>query len=283
MPTKYAVPEPLLPLPKESDDAHLAFLIYGIMKPRRGNLTILSKHIRRGASTLRFWRKNYLWKTRLQAFDATAVELECMQAYYIYANSTHGEDFLGGLSEYIRVPYPADFGDLFTPYKNRTKKKDPDADNTNPRQLVDAAKNAVESEHKTHKDRTEKILELTDLSLEYYADSLSKGKVRVSARDLLTLAKTASMIHEDVMGHESPGGPVLIESVRMKQARASGANILEACLEDAEELVVILMHLLRPAHGTGTATKDTLDNVTEMRLAMKVGAGQEQEEEKSSG
>jgi hypothetical protein len=71
------------------------------------------------------------------------------------------------------------------------------------------------------------------------ARKLKADELRVNVRDIPLLLESRDRLFNVVSGSNSSGG-VVIESTRVKQARETGTDLIEALHEDAVEMVVIL-------------------------------------------
>ncbi len=227
------VPLILAQSPGESPTEHRAFLLYGMSIPgSRGRVRRVGRAVGKNESTVRHWCKAHSWDAR-----TTGVEMDrkCADAYHLLYNETHGDVEVLHMLQIMRVPYTSPAGSRAVPLENAAAA------------MAEATAGGGGRNHrKEYTERVDRILQLTDATIGAYAKKLmSKGGVDVRPGDLLVLAKTAHMLStpETDSNVVQKGQKVVVDTIRVRQARANGEPILPAALEDAEELVVLLRHL----------------------------------------
>lgn len=227
---KPKIPLPLLPEAGETPAEHRAFLLYGMTIPsKRGRLRRVGAAVGRNESTLRHWHKTRTWDARLSVLGGDA-EMRAAEAYHIQYNLERGDTEVKAIAAMMRVPYRP------PPSVMREEASKP---------IEEAAESLHEAARSKHKEQRGKLVKLTDAMMSYIAEMLKNKKVRVTAGDILTLAKASNLLAFDP--YEDAGttdtGPRVVESVRIRLARQQGTDILEAAQEDAEELALILRTL----------------------------------------
>ena len=79
---------------------------------------------------------------------------------------------------------------------------------------------------------------LIDAAIGYIAQGIKEGDIRRTLRDLPTLLS----LRNELIGTEKieEGSRLISESVRVKDAKAIGGDIVDAMYEDAQEIAAIL-------------------------------------------
>jgi len=113
-----------------------------------------------------------------------------------------------------------------------------------PASVAEEVNKAVMPDKTSHEEdlRKKKIkqrhLQLVDGALGLLARKIAAGEIRCSMRDLPALLKMRDEMVEPISA--TNGGAILVESVRVRQARTKGTDLLEAMYEDAQEIMAIL-------------------------------------------
>ena len=112
-----------------------------------------------------------------------------------------------------------------------------------PRSVADTVTRVVEqSNPKKSQVFTDELkrkhLTLVDAGIGYIAQGIKNGDLKRSLRDLPLLMQ----LRREITGEnkEEKNSTIILESVRVKTAKANGGDIVEAMYEDAQELVAIL-------------------------------------------
>jgi len=212
----------------ESVVQHRAFLLWAMQVPT--NFASVSRNFNKTTPGIRHWSQRFRWEDRIPSGDNVAVE---MRAYYM---SIYGEQFgtrelenIGISSEQEKAPKTKE---LVGKVDELIKKTPVDPDKLRDRKLRDRHLTAI------------------DASIAYLMKGVKDGTVRRSLRDLPMLIK----LREELSTDNNKGGGVqfVVESLRVRQAKANGTDVVEAMYEDAEELFVILKNL----KGTGKAQQE---------------------------
>ena len=82
-----------------------------------------------------------------------------------------------------------------------------------------------------------------DRSIQYISDCLQTGDVKVTLRDLPVMLDLRDHLTGKVKEDEAKGGSIVIETIRVKDAKKSGGDLIQAMLEDSKELVAIFESL----------------------------------------
>ena len=82
---------------------------------------------------------------------------------------------------------------------------------------------------------------ILDAAIGYVAQGIKDQSIKRNIRDLPVLIGLRNELAGD--SSKSNNGAVLVESLRVRDAKAKGTNVIEAMYEDAQELTLILKNL----------------------------------------
>jgi len=78
-----------------------------------------------------------------------------------------------------------------------------------------------------------------DRSIQYISDSLLAGDVKVTLKDLPVMLELRDNLTGKEREADQNGGTIIVETIRVKDAKKSGGDLIEAMLDDSRELVAI--------------------------------------------
>ncbi len=220
--------------PDEPEESHRGFLLWGMQAANRRSYRAAGAAIGKGDSTIRYWSRRFDWPLRVQQANA---DLACIHEYRRLYHDRHRDEEVMRVAELMRHDYHA------PAVEQSAAAAAP--------MHADAEAAEREARDRQRKQALELMRKLGGASLAKYAQAIQEGKVRVNRpSDLLDLAKLQQFLdgveRDDAQGRVV-AGPLAVESVRVRQARANGTNVLVAALEDVRDLEVVLHHLLASA------------------------------------
>lgn len=236
----------------ERRDHHRALLLWVMQTPSLRSQRAVARSMGKADGTIRLWRQGGHWKERAESAGEHADQV----ALDLY-----------------RTEYMAEFGEIEIPHVAKgvvrsigdLNMKDPLAAATemvrqNVRHAVNntlaevnqATAQAVRERQADNKTVAKRHVRLVDGALGYIAKKLKDKDIKVSVRDIPMLLECRDRLSHLVEGH-SAGDGVVVESARVKHAKETGGDLLNAMYEDAEECVLIL-GALRTRSGTDVAS-----------------------------
>lgn len=235
-------------LDKEKKRQHRAFLLYAMCAAKKRSMRLISKAVGVSTPTIADWKKKFKWADRMisagPAHDAIAQKM--YQDLYF-------EEI--GMREIAMVE------------KRIVNVQSVVATTT--KEIGSAASAAVkDSLDQINSDKASTVfddemkarhLDLVDRSIQYISDALLSGEVKVTLKDLPAMLE----LRDDINGKAKEGdkkGSIIIETIRVKDAKASGGDLIDAMLSDSQELVAIFTALsMKGKHPSNHETEDLKD------------------------
>ena len=209
----------------EGDNAHRALLLYAMCSPKKRSLRAVSRAMGLSAPTISEYRKRWVWEERMDA-EGLTVESKAQELYRVLYTSSQGMREVSVIQDRIITPISV-------------------VGNT-PRGVADTVELAIKNTEKPaetefDKEVKSKHLMLIDAAIAYVAKSLKHGDIKASFRDLPMLIGLRNELVDD--GEKSVSERKLLESIRVRDAKASGSDIVEAMYEDSLEITSVLRSL----------------------------------------
>jgi hypothetical protein len=205
----------------ENSDEHRAFLLYSMQTPP--NKSKVAKIFDRTSAGIGYWSKRFYWERRRGESQTIAVECQALYRELYYASK--GESEVKQLGMWLETPVSA------IPVNQDIVDK-----------VRDIVKNSPE-DPKTMREKKVRDRHLTalDASIGYLMQGIKDGSIRRTLRDLPILIQLREELGGDKRGE---GNQLVVESLRVQQAKKNGGNVIHAMFEDAEELSIILKNLM---------------------------------------
>lgn len=212
----------------ESTKEHRAFLLWAMQTPP--NKSSVGRIFDVTTAGIGYWSKRFHWTRRRQ--ESQTVAVECQALYRELYYGTHGESEVKQLGMWLETPVSS------VPVNQDIVDK-----------VRDIVKNSP-ADPKTAKDKKirERHLTALDAAIGYLMQGIKDGSIRRNLRDLPILIQL-----REEMGTDKKGvAPALVvESLRVQNAKANDGNVVDAMYEDTLELSIILKNL----RNTGEAHK----------------------------
>lgn len=187
--------------------------------PNRRNKRAVSRCVNRSHSTIREFSIRWKWDERVGHLTADA---ECQALYRELYFEVYGMNEIAHIQKNIASAVSVV--------------------GTSPRSVTEAVQKTIAKTNKAKDqvsaDVKKKHLMLIDAAIGYIAQGIKEGDIRRTLRDLPTLLNLRNELMETNKKQE--GGRLIAESVRVKDAKASGGDIVEAMYEDAQEIAALL-------------------------------------------
>ena len=215
-------------LKDEKEQAHRAFLLFAMQAPKKRSQRAVSKAVSVSAPTIGDWKKRFKWEDRIK---------EAGPAHDSIAQKTYNELYFKkmGMRELAVVEKK-----ILAPIS---------VVGTTPKPIAETVIKTVEKSVNTvneNKGSTlfdeqlkAKHLDLVDRSIQYISDSLLAGDVKVTLKDLPVMLELRDNLTGKEREADQNGGTIIVETIRVKDAKKSGGDLIEAMLDDSRELVAI--------------------------------------------
>ena len=209
----------------EKDIQHRALLLHAMQSPKKRSMRATSRAIGKTAPTISTWANKNEWEARIK--EAGAAHDAVAQKLY---NSLYFSEF--GMREIAiiekRICAP------ITVVGNTT------------REVATAVNKTIENSVIKDEDRTVfdetlrgRHLDLVDRSIQYISDALAAGEIKVGLKDLPLMMELREKITGEAQADSEKGSTVIAETIRVKDAKSNGGDLINAMLEDSRELVAI--------------------------------------------
>lgn len=234
----------------ENEDArqHRAILLYAMQAPNKRSMRATGQAIGVSTPTISDWKKKFSWADRM---------LNTGPAHDAIAQRTYQE------------LYFAEYGMREIAVVEKRIVNVQSIVSTTTKEIGTAVQDTVkESQELINQDRKDtrfdeqmkaRHLDLVDRSIQYISDALMTGDVKVTLKDLPTMLELRDNLTGKAKEDDNKGS-VIIETVRVKDAKANGGDLIDAMLEDSQELVAIFTALSmkgkHPSHQEQTNLKD---------------------------
>lgn len=234
-------PQSLDRWPGERLKVHRAMLLYVMQAPAKRSKRSVSKAIGVHESTVRDWYKRGAWQAR-GAADGQTNERAALDMYRHSYMREHGANELPFVAERVHEEFG---GETHTGSEAYMRVQDAaDARRKAIPKALKIVESAVAGEiakrRAQERHAADTHLKLVDASLGLIASKLKGKAIKVSLRDIPVLLECRSRLVQVILGVEEHAHGAVIESSRVKHAKAVGGDIVDAMYEDAVELEAIL-------------------------------------------
>lgn len=235
---------------------HRALLLYAMQHPEKRSIRAVARALAKSESTVRGWAASWSWDLRCEIPSAEETAVALYRAHYV---REFGPVELPEVERNVAIPLSA------------SPSQDPP-----PSTVADDIRDAdqkVRTEilrRREDKNRTRrKHVDLVDGALGYLVKQLQEGKIRANLRDIPVLLQTRALLTGEGSEHVS-NGSIGIETVRVRMARETGGDLIDAMLLDVAEIRVILSALqTRKEEGI----EETVEEAKRSREPLRVVEG----------
>ena len=212
----------------EKEKPHRAFLLWAMQTSSKRQVSSVGRAIGVSHTQVGNYRKQFRWDERVtRATDE-------VEAYHLYKQlyfPKKGMTEISAVEHNIAIPIGKDEENVPRNLSSSVEKA-----------MKTAKMESLKSAKTTHeKEGKRKHIMLLDASIAYIAQGLKDGDIKRQLRDLPILMSLRSELLE--MDNKSAKAAVVYESIRVKEAKDTGGDIIEAMYEDAKELQVVLSTL----------------------------------------
>jgi len=222
----------------ERDIEHRAFLLWAMQSRARRNMRAISRAIGRSHTSITNYVAKNNWKGRVKSVTD---EAEAQALYRTLYMPEFGLHEIAAIQQYIATPMSTN-GTMARGIGESVQK------------AIDTTTKKIDKVHEKEVQR--KHIMLLDAAIGYIAQGLKEGDMKRQIRDLPTLINLRNQIAE-IGTKAKNGNTVIYESVRVKSAKETGGDIVEAMYEDAKELTAILGSL--QGQGASKAVHKNVD------------------------
>jgi hypothetical protein len=253
---KFRGPNTLERWPTEKILVHRAMLLYGMQHPDAVQSALtrsfraVGRAINTPDATVRDWSKGHRWDERIKSVPDE--ESACVALYRSLYMDEHGATELPAIASRVIVPLLARSG----------VSQDSAADEviTRARQMSTATVRAeqaiaatVADRRRAERGKVEQFRGLVEAALGETARLLKAGKLRVTAKDIPSLLGARRELSEWLESRDDrvADGRAAPESARVRHAKDTGGDLLDAVWQDMEEIRTIL-GVLRTRRDVGS-------------------------------
>ncbi len=210
-------------LAEEKTIEHRALLLHAMQNPKKRSMRATSRAIGKTAPTISSWSKRHSWEERIRSAGA-AHDAVAQKLYNEIYFSDFGMREIAVIEKKICAPITVV--------------------GTTTQEVAAAVTKTISSSEKkaeTIFDESLKAqhLDLVDRSIQYISDMLAQGDIRVGLKDLPLMIELRAQITGEAEADRQAGSTVIAETIRVKDAKKSGGDLIAAMLEDSKELVAI--------------------------------------------
>ncbi len=214
---------PLARRENESEIAHRALLLYAMQTPTKRNKRATARAIGKANSTMHSYTKKHEWEDRIVG---ATIDAEAQQLYRQLYFDKVGMKEIAMIEDNIIAPISV-MGNAPRPVSDTIKRT---IESTKPKEKSTVFEEELKRKH----------LSLVDAGIGYIAQGLKSGDLRRSLKDLPMLLA----LRREITGEgqeETPSGQfTMIESARVRYAKSTGGDLVQAMYEDAQEMCAIL-------------------------------------------
>ena len=206
----------------EKEVQHRAFLLWAMQSNEQGrNKASVAKAVGVSTTSITNWQRRWDWGDRAKNITSET------EAHQIYKKLYFPEI---GNTEIMAIQGNVDF--------KEAKQEEKVVDETVAQKIK---QNLEETEKKAavllEKETKRKHMMLIDAALGYVAQGIKDGEIKRTLRDIPMLLE----MRENLSGNSSSNPQtVVVESIRVRDAKANNGDIIEAMYQDAEEISAIL-------------------------------------------
>ena len=206
---------------RESEVAHRSFLLWAMQMPKKRNVRLTARASNRSEATLRDFKKRWEWAERATGITSDVEAQTFYRKLYIHKVGTKEIEVV---EKNIATPI-SKIGTL-------------------PRSVAQIVDKTIKHQRKELKKKDpeeemrRKHVGLIDAAIGYIAAGIRDGDVKANIRDIPLLLQMRNMILKVEEANKTP--QIVLESLRVRQAKDMGTDIIEAMIEDGEELLMIL-------------------------------------------
>jgi hypothetical protein len=239
VPRQTAKPATLDRWQHEQSKRHRALLLYAMQGTEIRSFRAVARAMGCSEGGVRSWRDKGNWPERIahHGNDADQYALDLYREHYL---RTHGALEMPHVLENVVRPVGAlNLDDPVQAAAQLTRQRAKAATGATLAEVEQAI--AVKARERTAQNANvaERHLRLIDAALGLIAKKLKGNEIRVSVRDIPVLLEYRDRLVRMAAGEEDPAKRV-VQSARVRYAKSTGQDVLQAMLEDAEECVLIL-------------------------------------------
>ena len=232
---------------REHPDKHRAMLLWAMQHPSTNkvigrSLTAVSRAIGTTLMTITRWRDDYKWQLRSEAYkDPEGTAFQLYRALYM---ENYGRVDLPFIEQRMIIPITTNKTVAITPDETEAdggimlaKQRAEEA-----MSVERAAVEAIHERRKKERDKVESFRGLLDMTLVEAGRLLKQGRLQIGAKDLKGLLEARQELTSWLASQDDKvlDNRIGVESARMRAARETGKDLVEAMWQDLEEIRTIL-------------------------------------------
>lgn len=228
----------------ERELVHRALLLLAMQGPLDRSNRTTARAISRSEACIRNWRKGYEWDKRIAAYGDEADEVALQMYRRLYAADYGAAELIHVAKRVVR---PLGGGGVLDEAAKAQRDAVANVSKTLSgavHEVETATAQALADHRRDVRQDAERHIKLVDASLGLIARKLKEGEIRVSVRDIPTLLECRQRLTDVVSGAHHEAAAQVVESARLRHAKATGGDVLAALYEDVQELDVLLSAMI---------------------------------------
>lgn len=218
--------------PLERELAYRALLLYAMQHPIKRSLRAVARAIRRSQPTTQTMAFRQYWAERV---DSPTAEVDAVRLYRELYIVDWGQVELPEVEGNVAVPWGPGMQQAHFIPKSPAQEAVRAADQV----VVEG----ILKKRKAEDEIREKHIGLVDGGLGYVVREMNAGRIKASLRDIKTLLEARAILTGEADHVGASGDVTQIESPRVRAARASGGDVLDAAAEDIAEMEALVRAL----------------------------------------
>ena len=247
-PTPPAPQSRIAPLQKqkgEKPEHHRAILLYVMQDPggKGRSLRAVARALSRSDGSIRAWRNRFKWEERIAALQGDAAH-DAAHLYRTLYFGKHGVTEIAAVEHNLPRPFPTASDAIPEAVAEPAQQEQMRRLQAEEKKGA-AARAAAKARDEQIRDRLFKLIEAYT---GYFAQQMKEKKIRPRLADLEIIDRLLDRLESirqpvQIEKPAEPGRSAPVETARMRIARESGGDLLDALHDDAAEVLLILATL----------------------------------------
>ena len=223
----------------ERRDHHRAMLLWAMQGPDVRSQRKVAKAMGASEASVRNWKKTRMWMQRVEHHKVHADQYALDLYRDLYMKDFGPVELPVVLVNVVRPVGALALNDPAAAAAEQARERARTATGTTVTEVEQAARQVHATRKVNNTKEAQKHIRLVDGALGLLARKMKANEIRVSVRDIPVLLECRERLSRVVAGTDDAVGRV-VQSARVKHAKETGGDVLDAMYQDAEEVVLIL-------------------------------------------